>query len=363
MCDWRRWIWPGILATLFLGALAVWFRAAPVETELTSLASSALSSAHPWTQVELDGRDLTLTGTAPSEEAQADAAKLALAAYDVRVVTNKAGLIDLADPYVFSAIKAPDGVTLTGNVPDEVTRVELVAKTQAAMPGIAVNDKLSLARGAPAGFAALAGFALDQLPRFTTGEVGLNNMALAVNGVTDTPEIFAEAQAALTGSLPEGLTIAASTIIPPAAPAAPAVVAPAATTTVLALAPEAGKSGEPVTLTATVTAPEGTPTGSVMFMDGSTAIGFEPLNNGVATLTRSLKDGDHQLSARYTGAETFGASEAAATPYAVAAAPSAEPAPVAAAPAETKTVLAVAPEGAMSGDPIGRHANWLSHVP
>ena len=142
MCDWRRWIWPGILTTLILGALAVWFRQTPVETELTTLASSALTATHPWAKVELDGRDITLTGVAPSVEAQADAAKLALAAYDVRAVKNMAGLIDIADPYVFSALKAPDGVTLSGNVPDEVTRAELVAKTQAAMPGIAVNDKL-----------------------------------------------------------------------------------------------------------------------------------------------------------------------------------------------------------------------------
>jgi OmpA-OmpF porin, OOP family len=344
MCDWRRWIWPGIFATLFLGAFAVWFRAAPVETELTTLASSALTGAHPWAKVELDGRDLTLTGTAPSEEAQKDAAKLALAAYDVRVVNNKAGLIEMADPYVFGALKATDGVTLTGNVPDEVTRVELVAKAQAAMPGIVVSDKLTLARGAPAGFAALAGFALDQLPRFTTGEVALNNAALAVNGVTDTPEIFAEAQAALTGTLPEGLTVATSTIVPPAAPAAvePAAVEPAAaepvaaaaTTTVLTVEPQDAKSGEAVTLTATVAAPEGAPSGSIMFMDGSTAIGFEPLVGGVATLTRPLSDGDHALSARYLGAEAFAASESAAAPFAVAAKP-AEPAPepVAAEPA------------------------------
>lgn len=339
MCDWRRWIWPGILATLLLGAAAVWFRAAPVETELTSLASSALSSAHPWAQVELDGRDLTLSGTAPSEEAQVDAAKLALGAYDVRVVTDNTGLLELADPYVFSALKAPEGVTLTGSVPDEVTRVELVAKAQAAMPGINVTDKLMLARGAPAGFAGLAGFAIDQLPRFTTGEVALNNVALAVNGVTDTPEIFAEAQAALAGALPEGLTIASSEIVPPVAPAAaaeptlapaaepaPVAVEPAVTTTVLTVTPEAGKSGEPVTLTAAVTAPDGKPTGSVMFLDGSTAIGFEPVTDGVATLTRSLGDGDHALSARYMGAETFAVSEGAAA-YAVAAKP-AEPAPV-----------------------------------
>jgi OmpA-OmpF porin, OOP family len=103
---------------------------------------------------------------------------------------------------------------------------------------------------------------------------------------------------------------------------------------VLTLAPESGKSGEPVTLTATVTAPEGTPSGSVMFMDGSTAIGFEPLTAGVATLSRSLGDGDHQLSARYIGSEAFAASETAAAPFAVAAKP-AEPAPepVAAEPA------------------------------
>ncbi len=336
MCDWRRWIWPGIFATLFLGALAVWFRGEPVETELTTLANTALTATHPWAKVELDGRDLTLTGTAPSEEAQADAAKLALAAYDVRIVTNKTGLLDVADPYTFSAIKAPEGITLAGNVPDEVTRVELIAKTQASMPGIAVNDKLTLARGAPVGFAALAGFALEQLPRFTTGEVGLNNMALAVNGVTDTPEIFAEAQAALAGSLPEGLTIAASTIVPPVAPAAavePAAIVAAETKTVLTVSPTEGKSGESVTLTATVSAPEGAPTGSVMFMDGSTAIGFEPLAAGVATLTRSLNDGEHALSARYLGAEAFASSEGAAA--LVIAAKPAEPAPepVAAEPA------------------------------
>ena len=329
MCDWRRWIWPGILATLLLGALAVWFRAAPVEAELTTLAGSALTTSQPWAKVELDGRDLTLTGAAPSEEAQAEAAKFALAAYDVRVVNNKSNLIDLADPYVFSAIKAPEGVTLTGNVPDEVTRVELVAKAQAAMPGITVNDKMTLARGAPLGFAALAGFALDQLPRFITGEVGLNNVALAVNGVTDTPEIFAEAQAALAGALPEGLTIASSTIVPPAAPVVAEVMAPAATTTVLTIVPVAGKSGEPVTMTAAVTAPEGVPSGSVMFLDGSTAIGFEPLVGGIATLTRSLGDGDHQLSARYMGAEKFAVSDGAAA-FSVAA-KAAEPEPVAAA--------------------------------
>ncbi|NJR14069.1 MAG: BON domain-containing protein [Phyllobacteriaceae bacterium] len=127
MCDWRRWIWPGIFATLVLGALAVFLRSGPVESELTGLAGSALATAHPWAQIELDGRDATLRGAAPSEEARLDAQRLANAAYDVRVVNNEAGLIALAEPYVFAAAKTADGVTLTGHVPDEVTRVEILA--------------------------------------------------------------------------------------------------------------------------------------------------------------------------------------------------------------------------------------------
>lgn len=236
MCDWKRWIWPGIFATLLLGALATWFRSGHVENELSALAGNALSANHPWAQVELDGRDLTLRGSAPSDEAKAEAASIALSAWDVRVVRNEAELLALAEPYKFAALKAADGVTLTGNVPDETTRVEVVAAAQQALPGIAVKDELTLARGAPAGFAGLATYSISQLPRFTTGKVDLTGAALAVEGVTDTAEAYQGATAALTTALPAGLTIASSNIVAPPAPepaaapeaaaAAPAAVSP-----------------------------------------------------------------------------------------------------------------------------------------
>ena len=57
-----------------------------------------------------------------------------------------------------------------------------------------------------------------------------------------------------------------------------------------------------MTLTATVSGPSGapSPTGTVTFKDGSTALGTAPVSGGVATLTTSaLGPGDHSLSADF----------------------------------------------------------------
>jgi hypothetical protein len=66
--------------------------------------------------------------------------------------------------------------------------------------------------------------------------------------------------------------------------------------------------GIPVTFTATVaSATTGTPTGSVQFLDGATALGSMPLNGiGVATLTSSsLAPGTHSITAQYSGDTNF----------------------------------------------------------
>lgn len=67
------------------------------------------------------------------------------------------------------------------------------------------------------------------------------------------------------------------------------------------------------TLTATVTSPYGTPSGTVTFMDGSTALGTATLNSsGVATLTVSFSTaGNHPLTVSYPGAGYFQAANSA----------------------------------------------------
>ena len=64
--------------------------------------------------------------------------------------------------------------------------------------------------------------------------------------------------------------------------------------------------GESVTFTATATSAQGTPTGTVSFLDGTTLLGSETLSSGTASFTTStLAAGSHSITAAYSGDSTF----------------------------------------------------------
>ena len=215
MCNWRKWVLPGLLATAILTALAMVFNSGPIERDLAAKAGAALSASHPWASVELDGRDLTLNGVAPDEAAQAAAAGLADAAWDVRKVTNASTLPPVVSPYAFKAAKDAAGITLTGNVPSEAMRAEIVAAAETANPGIAVTDRMTPARGAPEGFGALAAFGLSQLGGFTAGEASLTDNAYSVSGTAADPDAFEVETGRANAELPGGGTLASAAILPP----------------------------------------------------------------------------------------------------------------------------------------------------
>jgi hypothetical protein len=85
----------------------------------------------------------------------------------------------------------------------------------------------------------------------------------------------------------------------------PQSVGQASTTTTLGASPNPGTFGQPVTLTATVSGPGGTPTGTVNFLDGAAPLGSGTLNSsGTATFTTSTLDvahSPHSLIAVYQG--------------------------------------------------------------
>jgi hypothetical protein len=69
----------------------------------------------------------------------------------------------------------------------------------------------------------------------------------------------------------------------------------------------------PVTLTATISAAVGQPTGTVSFLDGTTVLGQGALSSGVATLTTSfLAAGSHSITAAYSGDSDFTAATSGA---------------------------------------------------
>ena len=89
---------------------------------------------------------------------------------------------------------------------------------------------------------------------------------------------------------------------------------PAATATALAIDATAPAVGQAVHLTATVSSAPGTPSGTVTFFDGNTAIGTASLDAGgqavLATVFRTA--GGHSLSAVFNGTTDFAPSRSAA---------------------------------------------------
>jgi hypothetical protein len=81
-------------------------------------------------------------------------------------------------------------------------------------------------------------------------------------------------------------------------------------TTALASSPNPSTVGQSVIFTATVSVNAGTPTGTVTFYDGATAIGTGPLSSGTATFsTASLSIGSHSITAVYGGDSNFATSK------------------------------------------------------
>jgi len=91
------------------------------------------------------------------------------------------------------------------------------------------------------------------------------------------------------------------------------VVEKYSTTTTLTSSLNPSQFGQAVTFTAHVTSSGPTPTGKVMFLDGTLAIGSATLSGGVAKLTKSnLAVGTHSITAHYNGDAASSTSTSAA---------------------------------------------------
>ena len=216
MCDWRKWILPGILSTVILTALAMLFHAGSIEEDLSGKANETLAAEQDWASVDLDGRDLTLSGVAPTEVDQDAAEEMLEDVYGVRVVDDVSTLPPIVAPYNFSAAKSIDGIVLSGSFPSETVRSAIVSATEQANQGASVIDNMTIARGAPDSFEELAAFGVSQLGSLAQGEVTLSDTDYSIAGTASSIDEFGSLSAELTGALPAGAALASREIIPPA---------------------------------------------------------------------------------------------------------------------------------------------------
>ena len=179
-----RWLW-GLVPILAWTAITVMGEHRSIEADLTERAVAVLKEAGlGWAEPSFFGRDGVVTGKAAEDTDPARAAQTLQSLWGVRVVENRADLIETADAYVWGANLRDSRVKLSGFVPNDEIRRTIYGVAQAMFPGREIQDQTKLARGAPARDAWLGGvtFALKQLSHLRRGSVDLDRTALVIEG-------------------------------------------------------------------------------------------------------------------------------------------------------------------------------------
>jgi OOP family OmpA-OmpF porin len=216
-CNWRRWLW-GIIPLLVLSWVAVQAEHGRVERELAERARLALvNGGFPWAQAEFDARDAVLTGRAPQEGEPGKAADALAAVWGVRVVDNKAGLLDKADTYLWAASRRKNRIRLTGYAPSISAKQAILGVTRASFPGFEVVDRTTLARGLNSTDVWLAGvsFGLKQLTSLKRGDVRMQDLGLAVIGEAEDVAAYRAVKQALASGVPKGIKVTSDRVTAP----------------------------------------------------------------------------------------------------------------------------------------------------
>lgn len=218
-CNPWRWLW-GLIPIAMLSWVAVLAQRESIEADLAQRVKSVLArQGINWANVKFDGREGTLTGRALDEAEPAKAVTATLDTWGVRSVVNSAGLVEKVDKYHWKAVRNGTRVTLEGHVPSDNARRDIVAAARAAFQGAQVDDKMTLARGAPAyePWLGTIAFGLKQLAHLPKGQLDLEQLDLSVRGEAADGRAYDSVKTALAnaGTMPKGAKLKAEAVVPP----------------------------------------------------------------------------------------------------------------------------------------------------
>jgi OOP family OmpA-OmpF porin len=114
----------------------------------------------------------------------------------------------VVSPYVLTARKHDETLSLAGYAPAEATRQKLVAAMKRRFGGVIV-DEIIVAGGAPAGFDRAADAALRAVARLHEGAAAISDRRVAVEGAAFTAPAAEDIKARLASEMPEGFETAA----------------------------------------------------------------------------------------------------------------------------------------------------------
>lgn len=182
----------GILLLVAIAFYCVRSSSPVIQQELTTRLTDLYKDQRiNWVEVSVDGRDVTLSGEAPSNDQMLYALEMAESQEGARIVFNRQTVMSriittpLTTASDFSTnITLKDGkVSLNGHVPDEESRDLLLVLAQAQFGESAVVDNLSVAPGAPDDWRQVISAVLMNLAGFKEVAAAISPGKLMLEGV------------------------------------------------------------------------------------------------------------------------------------------------------------------------------------
>ena len=151
-----------IIILLLLWGGTVYFRRGPIEQDLTAHVKTALNRPEfSNVAVSFEGREGTLSGSVDSQDLKKEAEQLAHEYWGVRTIDNQLEVAVVSkseapalETAILKGFQIGSKFVLTGTVPDDFTRSQVVEQAEAAFGNGNVADQLSVRTGLrmPAGF-------------------------------------------------------------------------------------------------------------------------------------------------------------------------------------------------------------------
>lgn len=123
-------------------------------------------------------------------------------------------------PYLFNALRNNDGVQLTGFVPDQKARAEIIDAARRSFEGERIDDRLVEGLGAPRDFMQAARVGLQELSRLASGSsLALSNDTITLKGLAlfnfARDQVSTEFRSGLPGSFKVTIEVATAPLPPP----------------------------------------------------------------------------------------------------------------------------------------------------
>lgn len=172
----------GIITLLLIIALP--FFAERIQDGLaTRIADELEANNRDWVTTELEGRDLTLMGMANTVTQKEAVGTEMRKIGGIGNVYNKIEVkLKTVTPYTFKAVYKNQQLLLSGYMPSDEQRAQLMTNSQNLFKSAKVNSQLSLARGEPSQWVLMLQTVLTQLQQFKQGSIEINDYNIRFTG-------------------------------------------------------------------------------------------------------------------------------------------------------------------------------------